>query len=337
MKSKQIMLIAVALGCGLLSAIGIIQAMGNKADAAPKIPMGPVVVAISHLDHKDKLNDENVKLENWPVNLIPEGASTDLAEVRGKVITTRLSKGQAIIQQTVFAKEEVPGLAIPPGHKVINIKVPPEDAMPGLMHPGDRVDIIGVFRIRDKKGQSTSETMTFLKGIRVFNIGSTVSAHASKKDGAGSSGIVGVLVTERQSEKIVHARKNGEIRLALIGEQDADTEFEDPEGPLFPWQEKEGEELDIAASDMERGTNFDMLNARKMVIFAGSTGATTTFFDTEGNVVDQQIDGSIGPGQIPRNRGGSSTRPPSDPVDYEKSDDSEELDEGMEEDQYHGE
>jgi len=329
MKSKQIMLIAVALGCGLLSAIGIIQAMGNKGDATPKIPMGPVVVASAHLDHKAKLDDENVKLENWPVNLIPEGASTDLAGVRGKIITTRLSKGQAIIQATVFSESEVPVKAIPPGHKVINIKVPPEDAMPGLMHPGDRVDIIGVFRIRDKKtGGTKSETLTFLKGIRVFNIGSSVSAHASKNSKGGSSGIVGVLVTERQSEKIVHARKNGEIRLALIGEKDADPDAEDPEGPLFPWDEKEEEE-DAPTMMAQAPPGSRPASAKHMVIYT-SSGVTRVEFDKDGNVISDS-----------NGDGGSFQPPPRGrqiaPVDYEKSDDSEELDNGIEEDQYPGE
>lgn len=326
MKSKQIMLIAVALGCGLLSAIGIIQAMGNKSDAAPKIPMGPVVVASAHLDHKSKLSDDNVKLENWPVNLIPEGASTELGDVRGKVITTRLSKGQAIIQETVFSEEEVPGLAIPPGHKVINIKVPPEDAMPGLMHPGDRVDIIGVFRVRDRKsGETKSETMTFLKGIRVFNIGSSVSAHASKKGGGGSSGIVGVLVTERQSEKIVHARKNGEIRLALIGEKDADPDAEDPEGPLFPWDEEDDEE-EVGATQVAQVNR--PAAAKHMVIYTTS-GATRVAFDKDGNVIQDDNGDSRSFHGPPREQ--------AVPVDYEESDDSEELDNGMEEDQYPGE
>ncbi len=329
MKSKQIMLIAVALGCGLLSAIGIIQAMGNKSEGAPKIPMAPVVVATTHLDQRTKLSDENVKLENWPVNLIPEGSATDLGDVRGKIITNPLSKGQAVIQQTVLPESEIPELAIPPGHKVINIKVPPEDAMVGLMHPGSRVDIIGVFRVRDKKtGQTEAETLTFLKGIRVFNIGSSVSAHQSKA--VGPSGIVGVLVTEPQSEKIVHARKNGEIRLALIGEQDADS-LEDPSDPLFPWEEDDDSQPEESQFQVAKAP--ERPRAVKFMTIYTSSGVTKVAFDEDDNVI-QQAEVSTGNGS------GSSYRPPqapAAPVDYEKSDDSEELDNGIEEDQYSAE
>ena len=101
MKSKQLVLIAIALLCGLVSAIGIIQAMGNKGEVAEKIPMGPVLVASADVDLKAELTEENVRLENWPLNLIPEGAATDLGEVDGMYILTRLRSGQAIILEDV--------------------------------------------------------------------------------------------------------------------------------------------------------------------------------------------------------------------------------------------
>ena len=136
MKSKQLVLIAIALLCGLVSAIGIIQAMGNKGDVAANIPMGPVLVASEYLDHKAELSETNIRLENWPLNLIPEGAATEMTAVDGKFITTTLRSGQAIIMEDVSNREDILGLAIPPGHKVINIKVPQEDVMAGLLSPG---------------------------------------------------------------------------------------------------------------------------------------------------------------------------------------------------------
>jgi pilus assembly protein CpaB len=339
MKSKQLVLIAIALLCGLVSAIGIIQAMGSGGDVAAEIPHGPVLVASAHMDHKAELSDENVRLENWPLNLIPEGAATDLAEVKGKFITTRLRSGQAVILEDVFNRSEIPGLAIPPGHKVINIKVPPEDLLGGLLSPGDRVDIIGVFNTRSR-GEQKSETQTFLKGIRIFNIGSSTSAQDTRKNkGNAVSSIVGVLVTESQSEKIVWARKNGEIRLALIGdmvESEEDPEFnmdneKEPEPTFVEAQPRLGMDF-----DRPKKPKLDMSKLRKVKVYSGDQ-ATVTWFDEDGNEVKVPSSGdSMGSqvGIMGMPGGGESESPE---VDYEDFDDSDDATDGMEEDQYRGE
>jgi len=336
MKSKQLVLIAVALLCGLVSAIGIIQAMGNKGPVADKIPMGPVLVASAHLDHKQELTEENVSLENWPTNLIPEGAATDFAEVKGKFITTRLRTGQAIILEDAMSRNEIPVLAIPPNHKVINIKVPSEDLLAGLLRPGDRVDIIGIFDTR-RNGEQKSETKTFLKGIRVFNIGASTSAQEQKNKGS-ASGIVGVLVTEPQSEKIVWAKKNGEIRLAMIGDS-FETASEDPDFPMDN-EPTEPEETEV------RMPNFDFAIARaapkmdksklKQVKVYANGKATITYFDEDGNEVQiPSAKDNMGPPMgMPSMQSGARGLPP---VDYEGFDGSAELPNGIEEDQYRGE
>ena len=322
MKSKQLFLVAIALLCGLVSAIGIIQAMGNKGSVEPTIPMGPVLVASDHLDHKAELTEENVKLENWPVNLIPEGAAGDLAEVNGKHITTRLRRGQAIILADVFNKEDLPGLAIPPGHNVINLKVPPEDTLNGLMSPGDRVNIIAVFNKRDRNGERRSETKTILRGIRVFNIGSNTSAQDQRKNG-GSSGIVGVLVTEKQSETIVWAKKIGDIRLTLIGEsedvaENSDFDFYDDGSQPDPV-----DDIALLEPEVPKATH-------KTVVYQGD-GVSTIFFDENDNVVNVTEGGPL--------RGSAPRRAPSQEstVDYEDSDGSEEIPVGEDEDQYSAE
>ncbi len=334
MKSKQLVLIAIALLCGLVSAIGIIQAMGSKGQVAAEIPHGPVLVATAHLDHKAELNEENVKLENWPANLIPEGAASDLAQVEGKFITTRLRSGQAIILEDVFNRSEIPGLAIPPDHKVINIKVPPEDLLDGLLSPGDRVDIIGVFDTR-QNGEQRSETKTFLKGIRIFNIGRSTSAQDQKKAGV-NSGIVGVLVTQSQSEKIVWARKNGEIRLALIGDQVAETEVD----PIFDMDNEPSKNQSTLASDLAFTApipKFDKSKLRQVKVYALGK-VTSSWFDEEGNEViipANESGNMMGPSTgIPGMPSGARGRPP---VDYEGFDGSAEIPNGIEEDQYRGE
>ena len=348
MKSKQLVLIAIALLCGLVSAIGIIQAMGNKGPVAEKIPMGPVLVASAHLDHKAKLTEENVSLENWPKSLIPEGAATELTEVTGKHIVTRLRTGQAIIMEDVKDRKNIPGLAIPPNHKVINIKVPSEDLLAGLLQPGDRVDIIGIFDT-NRDGDRKSETKTFLKAIRVFNIGGNTTAQEQKGKGNSSAGIVGVLVTEPQSEKIVWAKKNGTIRLAMIGDTVDSEDQEDPHFPMDNEPEIAQPTFDFNEPKMAK-PQIDRSKLRQVKVYADGK-ATISYFDEAGNEISVSSKQAMGVGYSSNTPMGSSSRSDAGsssrtvpggandapPADYEENDDSVEFPNGIEEDQYQGE
>ena len=358
MKSKQLILIAIALLCGLVSAIGIIQAMGSKGTVEVETPKGPVLVASEDLDIKAELTAENVHLENWPVDMIPEGAATDLEAITGLYTLTRMRSGQAIYSEDVKPESELEVINIPPGHKVINIKVPAEDMISGLLEPGHRVDIIGNFNIRSRGGEQKNETKTFLKGIRIFNIGNVTSTGNKGNKAASASGIVGVLVTEKQSEKIVWARKNGEIRLALVGDM---PEGEQPEQPEFNM----GNEPEVAETPEPEGPGlrsffnfgspqpkFDKTKLRQVKVYSNGK-VQITYFDKEGNQVDpsanqgNQMGGMSGmPGDgmggmpggmmpvgLPMSNGANGQ--PS--VDYEGSNGQAELPNGIEEDQYQGE
>jgi pilus assembly protein CpaB len=338
MKSKSFMLMVLSMGFGLIAAIGISQVMGSKANTAPPVKMGPVLVASSHLNIKAQLSEENCSIENWPVNLIPEGAATDLEEVKGKVITARARKGQVLHSMDIKHRNEIVELAIPPGHKVINIKVPPEDAMSGLLSPGAKVDIIGVFPVRDRNGNGTnrSETRTFLKAIRVFNVnGNTTDAQHREGSKNSGSAIVGVIVTERQAEKIVLVKKEGDIRLALRGEAD-ETEPTDVDDPFFKDLEKD-DQLDdepVAKSGLPETANT-------MVIYHGGTEERKSYFDKDDNLIHSTTTSSesggdmYGPYKGPPSS--ESGRPTGEPRDYEDSEESGEINPGREEDQYQGE
>jgi hypothetical protein len=186
--------------------------------------------------------------------------------------------------------------------------------------------------------EQKSETKTFLKGIRVFNIGASTSAQDSKKKGS-ASGIVGVLVTERQSEKIVWAKKNGEIRLALIGDNVASDDFEDPDFPMDDEQEEDREETRSPLPQFEFIANaapkFDKSKLKQVKVYSNGK-VNISYFDEDGNQVEiPSASDRMGPPMgMPPMPGGARGLPP---VDYEGFDGSAELPNGIEEDQYRGE
>ena len=170
MKSKSMILMVVSLGFGLVAAVGISKVMGSGNGGKPSIEMGPVLVSTKPLEHGELLNEENVKIENWPLQIIPEEAVTNIEEIQNMAVTTRLSKGLAILKSDIVNKQDIRRVSIPPGFKVIAIKVSADDTINGLLAPGDKVDLIGVVQVRDKDNPAQPRTIskTFLRISRYF-------------------------------------------------------------------------------------------------------------------------------------------------------------------------
>ena len=324
MKSKSFVLMTLSLGFGLIAALGITQVMGkNKQPKEPKVKMGQVVVAIEHLGHKVLLDKENVRVENWPEEIIPENAVRSLEAVEDMAIMTRLSKGLPILKSDIVHKNKAMGIDIPPGFKVVAIKVSADDTIAGLLRPGDRVDVIGLFKNRER-GNSETISRTFLKGLQVFSVNSSMKATTSDRQKGGSKGsaIVGVLVNEKQSEDIVYVQKTGSIKLVLRGDEPTEQELEDVEGVLAralsgkSKQEATTEYVDIKKPEYE-----------KMVIWVGQDYETVTF--EPGRVPKAAFAADELPEGTSRENSRSSNK-----VSLEDSELSEEITNEYEEDQY---
>lgn len=231
MKSKSLILLVVSLGFGLVAAIGISKVMGGSGGTdEPVAKTRPVLVAAKQFDHGTLLTEENLKVEEWPIHVIPENAATDLADVENMAIITRLSKGLPILKTDIVNKNEIRKLAIPPGFKVVAIKVAADDTFNGLLAPGDKVDVIGVVRVRDETNSRRNTTIseTFLKNLTVFSVNENMRAGGARElTGAKNNSIVSVLVSEGQSERIVLIQKVAQLKLVLRGDDEGNTAEED--------------------------------------------------------------------------------------------------------------
>jgi pilus assembly protein CpaB len=220
MKSKSFVLMIVSLGFGLVAAIGISQVMGrNHNGQAPEIPKRSVVVAAVDLEHNSLLTEENVRLEEWPLEIIPENTVHSLEQIHEMATRQSLSKGMPLNLGSIVNKKQLNTISIKPGYTVISIKVSADDTIHGLLQPGDKVNIIGHIRGRPAK--------TFLRGLRVWSVNAEMTAKSTSREEGSASGdaIVGILANERQTELIMQVQKEGSIKLVLRGDHvDVDAE-----------------------------------------------------------------------------------------------------------------
>jgi len=222
MKSKSIFLMAVSLGFGLVAAIGITQVMGRNNQPAPtkEEPKLPILIAVEDVDINAELVPEMFTEEEWPARLVPEGVATSLEDLDGMVTTARIGKKGTVLLSNLLEKTKLRNKKIPTGFKVIGMKLGADDQLNGLLEAGDLVDIMLISRTGGRNSLGGS-ARTFLRKVTIWSIGSKTKKDIEQNASAKGSTIVGLLVTERQAEKIVLAEKVADLKLAMRGEEDA--------------------------------------------------------------------------------------------------------------------
>ena len=93
MRIKSVVLIVVALACGLVASIGISQVLDKPSDTASAVETIPIYVALADIDINEKLDATHVKVEQWPADKVPKGAINKLEDAKGKFARVRLYEG----------------------------------------------------------------------------------------------------------------------------------------------------------------------------------------------------------------------------------------------------
>jgi len=106
-----------------------------------------VVVAAQAVPVRTQLTAEMLAVRQLPIEAVPQGAIADPAEVEGKVTTTELFAGEAILSLRLVDPNVVSGdgrLALVVTEDEVLMAFPAEDLMTsaGVLKPGDRVDIL---------------------------------------------------------------------------------------------------------------------------------------------------------------------------------------------------
>ncbi len=224
MRMKSLVLIFIALGCGLVASIGISQVM-NGAKAGPgTVEMEPILVTLTDIDINGDFNANNVKLEPWPKIKLPEGAIRSLDEVKDKYARQRFIKGEPILVDKITDSKGVITPTIPTGFRVMPVKVEEDTVMRGIT-PGDRVDI----NLYVKRSEEISEpgTYTIMQAVRVFAVGAKIDKDNDAKTADAQFRTISLLVTPEQMRHLTGAIQIGKIGLALrnpnepIDEKDA--------------------------------------------------------------------------------------------------------------------
>jgi pilus assembly protein CpaB len=230
MKMKSLVLIIIALGCGLVATIGISQVMDKGSGGAATMQMEQILVAKGDIDIGAALDANSVQLEEWPAAKVPEGAVRSLEEVTDKFPQARFYKGEPILLPKISDQNRTPSSRIEEGYRTATIKVDEDTVMEGI-GPGDRVDVMVFLRKGD--GVQQAGVYPIIKNVRVFSKGAQTERVVDAKSGQETRArTISLMLKLAQCQEVALAAEMGRIRLALRNPNDDSSGEKDEMMPL---------------------------------------------------------------------------------------------------------
>jgi pilus assembly protein CpaB len=217
MNLKTMVPLIVALALGVVAAkVG--KDMMNKRHGAsgPGMKMAKQVVSKEDLAPGSTIKETDVVLRDVPSEGVPQYTFTTVGEVVGRVVTTQIVKGQAVLDTLLAPAGTTGGVQamVPPGMRAVTLEVNEFSGVAGLLTPGSRVDVVQTIQV--KGDESGLMAKTIVENLRVLAVGRRVSAVApAAPEGDGLARSVTVLATTEQSEAIDLASHVGSPRLVL--------------------------------------------------------------------------------------------------------------------------
>jgi pilus assembly protein CpaB len=222
MKMKSLVLLAMAIGCGLVAMLGVQQVLSG--DKKPPAEMGKVLVAITNIMPGQPLDESNVAFKEWDKKDIPLGAVTTHEEYQERSLRVSATPNEPIMVAKLNEKGVFGGSSeIPKGMRIATVPVTVTKTHSGLILPGDRVDVVVTYTMSRHVGTQLNsqngevrKAKTILQYIEIFatdNIRQSAVPNGDTKEVAAKN--ISLVVTPDQYVLLMLAESKGQISLAL--------------------------------------------------------------------------------------------------------------------------
>ncbi len=200
------------------------EALANaKAGIVPTVG---VLVSTRALKYGERLNQEDIRIVQWPEDAIPEGAFLEMAtlfpEIKNneRFVLRAMEKDEAIMEVKVTDPGETAGLRsqLSKGMRAFAISVDVASGVSGFLRPGDTVDVYWTGSLRGTSDSDRGEiTRLVLTNIELVAVDQTAGADVT---GTTIARTVTVAATPQQIAALAQAQNTGRMSLALVGAQD---------------------------------------------------------------------------------------------------------------------
>jgi pilus assembly protein CpaB len=194
-----------------------------------------VLVAKEYLEQGTMLDETLVEMKTVPKEYVqPKALASvkDLVDSEGRQLfltVVPVEKGEQVVTTKLFMLGMDTGLsAVVPTDKRAITMVFDRDMVSGVVKPGNKVDIIGVFEYYDKNNNKQDAAVTVLQNITILAVGKSILGQVkpmlkSKKDMDKSMSVesteskvpISFALTPTEAETLMLASEKAIIRLSL--------------------------------------------------------------------------------------------------------------------------
>jgi pilus assembly protein CpaB len=158
------------------------------------------------------LQNEDIRLVNWPEQVLPLGYLGAPDDLVGRGLMSEVKANEPLLVSKLADREFGGGLPIliPDGMRAVSVRVDDVIAVAGYVLPGTRVDVLVTVA---EATNVNPITRVVLQNVRVMAAGQTL---ARDEEGRPQSvSVVTLLVTPEDGEKLVLGATQGRVQLAL--------------------------------------------------------------------------------------------------------------------------
>lgn len=226
MKSRTMLLLVVALSCGLIAAF-----LANQL-TRPAEEKVEVVVAAKEVPRSTSIKpaDEFFKLQAFPKEAVPPTALRSLDAVRNRVALRTLDPGQIATVRDV-GEEDNFTRDLPKGHLALAVRVTLDSSVAGFVQPGARVDMLCT--VPHPADPRFKFTKIFMHNMLVLAVNQDAIRTADPPRPNANPATVTLAVKPEQAEKITWLKDTAPVTLVLRRPNDPDTT--DTPGTVSPF------------------------------------------------------------------------------------------------------
>jgi pilus assembly protein CpaB len=231
MKPKTIILMVVAIGCGLAASYMTSRLLADRANKEQPVATVKVLVAVKKVPAFEPIkNPQDYFIEKEvPEGTYPSKCLRSFDDIRGQRLAKAKQEEETIFKDDILTKDQAGIYAnLQPGQRAIAIRVNPEVLAGGFVLPGSRVDFISTYT--GPQGEIQAETI--MQNVLILAV-DQVTNREDKQAMLASTVTVALKVEEGQ--RLALAARNTDIRLVLRSPDDKE-KFTLPPSRMFDWR-----------------------------------------------------------------------------------------------------
>jgi pilus assembly protein CpaB len=221
MNKRFISVLVFALVVSAAASFILYRVISAQMEANASRPQNQVLVATRDLGIGALIKEADVRVADWG-GPIPKGALLTREDALDRGVVQQIFAGEPILENRLAARGAGAGLAatIPPGKRVVAVRVNDVVGVAGFVTPGMKVDVLIAGTPPRGSGGVGTLTKTLLQNVEVVSAGQNIQRDAEGKP--VSVNVVNMLVTPEQAEILSLA--SNETRIQLVLRNPTDTE-----------------------------------------------------------------------------------------------------------------